>query len=267
MSTWLRATVLLAVLVAAASTSCRASSQPSPARTICGHARDPITSGPRLGAVTESNVKVWVGSCTQAKISVQYKPSAADWKDARETATVTTGASTDHTAVVPVTSLQAGTRYDYRMLVDRHQLSRNLGGSFTTLPLPGRGSAFSFIISSDMHHPNPPLPDAMLNVMAQRHVQFALLGGDQIEIEHVLFFLGRCCFPESQADYEKACRDMFAYQPFANFVASTPTMLMWDDHEIINDWSKGNAYPYPWARAAFNEYAASANPAPRAPGG
>jgi alkaline phosphatase D len=42
--------------------------------------------------------------------------------------------------------------------------------------------------------------------------------------------------------------------------------MMWDDHEIRDNWDDGNVAPYPDARSAFNEYQGGHNPAPATPG-
>jgi hypothetical protein len=133
----------------------------------------------------------------------------------------------------------------------------------------------TFIISSDMHHPygidlDPPnVPDQILKVMQSKHADFSFMMGDQIVIEIVMNNLGRCCLPESQADYELAYRDMSAYSAFRNFAANTPLLTTWDDHELANDWSASTPqqFLYPWAKNAFNEYFGSLNPAPLAPDG
>lgn len=240
---------------------------PGEATNGCGAVPDVITHGPRVGAVTDTSAKVWVRACQQVNVAVEYKLAAADWSVAQQTASVLSDPLADNTAVVLVSGLSPRTDYDYRLLVEGQLPSKPVTGEFRTLPAPGAESAFSFIVSSDMHHPFVPLPDTILGVMNQRDAEFAFMMGDQIVIEIVLNDLGRCCDPQSQADYELAYRDMYAYQPFRDFVANTPTLMTWDDHEIRNDWDQGTASPYPWARGAFDGYIGSANPPLRTPSG
>jgi alkaline phosphatase D len=239
----------------------------SSASSTCSSSPDVVTQGPRVGEVTEDSAKVWLRTCVSASVNLQYKLSSEDWSGALETAPVATSPVDDYTAVLSIDGLQSEAAYDYRIEVDDQLPTKGPGGSFATVPAPGGGgSTFSFLVSSDSHHPSV-LPTTILSNMAQQDVLFALLGGDQIEIERVLLNLGHCCIPESLSDYEVAYQGILAYQPLVNFLSNTPTLVMWDDHEILNDWNQGTAAsPYPWARTAFDRYIGSANPDPRSVG-
>jgi len=232
-----------------------------------------LSHGPRLGEVSQTTIKVWARVCVQASVSVEYKETGEDWSAALETAGVLSEPADDNTVVVQVTGLSSGTDYDYRLRVDGLLPTKAFVGTFHTLSADGQTT---FIMSSDMHHPFqgiPPdttnVPDQILDLMATKDADFAFMMGDQIVIEIVLNNLGRCCLPESQADYELAYRDLSAYSNFRNFAANTPLQTMWDDHEIANDWSASNPnqYLYPWARNAFDAYFGGLNADPLDPGG
>lgn len=42
--------------------------------------------------------------------------------------------------------------------------------------------------------------------------------------------------------------------------------MIWDDHDIEDNWQYGTSLPYPYARGAFDLYVGAHNPAPRVPG-
>lgn len=263
----------VALLLLAAALALTIPSGRGSAAYSCGTSPDVISHGPRLGEVTTTSVKVWARACVAATVAVEYKQDSQDWSQALLTAGVATDAGADHTVVVEVSGLAAGTDYDYRLRVDGQLASKTLAGSFHTLPAAG---PVSFIMSSDMHHPFqgiPPdtmnVPDQILDLMATKNADFAFMMGDQIVIEIVLNNLGRCCLPQSQADYELAYRDVSAYSHFRDFAANTPLLTTWDDHEIVNDWSAANPnqYLYPWARNAFDAFFGNLNPALLDPSG
>ncbi len=256
--------LVLLLLVAAAAFSL--TSRPGNAAFTCNTTPDVLTHGPRLGEVTDTSIKVWARACVEATVSVEYKETSQSWNAAQQTAGVLSDPAKDNAVVVAVTGLAAGTNYDYRMRIDGQLPTKAFEGTFHTLPTSG---PVNFIISSDMHHPYEPLPDQIINLMATKNADFAFMMGDQIVIEIVMNNLGRCCVPQSQADYELAYRNMSAYGPFRSFAANTPLLTTWDDHEIANDWSASTPqqYLYPWAKNAFDEYFGSLNPDPIAPDG
>jgi hypothetical protein len=130
----------------------------------------------------------------------------------------------------------------------------------------GEGAVFSFAVGTDIHHLQEPI-GAIFGSIGQRDPDFALFIGDNIAIEIVLYFLGRCCTPQSLFDYEIGYRALYTDPAFREFAANTPSFKIWDDHEIKNDWDQGTTPPYPWARLAWEEYVGAANPPPRATGG
>lgn len=256
------------VLLSVVGVACGAGSSSRAELTeACRASANLITHGPRVGAVTEDTAKIWVRSCQPVDIAVQYKPLSEDGTGdhGQESATVATDPRADNTAVVSLAGLIPATAYDYQIVVEGKLPAEPLRGQFRTLPPEGKGSQLSFIVTSDLHHPQV-LPEAMLTTMARQDAAFAVLMGDQLAMEWVMKYLGRCCKPQTQADYELGYREAWAYPPFARFLATTPTVMTWDDHEIYNDWHRGLAPPYPDARAAFEEYVASVNPPPRTPG-
>jgi alkaline phosphatase D len=262
----------LVLLVLGIGATVQLSGRSGDAASTCSTTPDVLTHGPRLGEVTGTSIRIWARACVQATVAVEYKETGQDWSQAQQTAGVLTETAKDNTVTLQVTGLTAGISYDYRLRVDGQLPAKPFGGSFSTLPSSG---PITFIISSDMHHPFqgiPPdtsnVPDQILQLMSTKDADFSFMMGDQIVIEIVLNNLGRCCVPESQADYELAYRNLSAYQYFGNFAANTPLMTTWDDHEIVNDFSaSSNQTYYSWARAAYDEFFGNLNSTPLSAGG
>ncbi|KAJ5709041.1 Alkaline phosphatase D-related protein [Penicillium malachiteum] len=177
--------------------------------------------------------------------------------------------STDFTKTVKFQNLKPGTHYRYR-------LSNNKTGSFVTAPRPGsrEASRMSFVTSSCLK-PNFPynilshplrvpgieiMTEALAKLPELLKPSFMLFLGDFIYID-VPFRFGA-----SMNHYRSEYRRIYSSPSWA-FTSknSTAIDLPWihslDDHEIENDWSKGNkTAPYPAAADPFIHYHVSANP-------
>ncbi|KAJ5948949.1 hypothetical protein N7454_002256 [Penicillium verhagenii] len=165
--------------------------------------------------------------------------------------------STDFTAAVKMKNLKPGTHY-------RYSLSNNKTGNFVTSPRPGSPEAnkMSFVTSSCLK-PNFPysLFSHPLRVPGIEHMTevlgklppllkpaFMLFLGDFIYIDVPFRFGSSMDHYRSEYRQNKSAIDL-------------PWIHTLDDHEIENDWSKGNkTAPYPAAADPFTHYHVSANP-------
>ncbi|KAF7716686.1 Alkaline phosphatase family protein [Penicillium ucsense] len=176
---------------------------------------------------------------------------------------------TDFTATVTLKGLKPSTQYRYR-------LSNNKTGSFTTAPQPGSPQAnrLSFVTSSCIK-PNFPynilshplrvpgiesMTDALAKLPLILRPAFMLFLGDFVYID-VPFRFG-----SSMDHYRSEYRRIYASPSWNASSADGPAIdLPWihtlDDHEIENDWSRGNrTAPYPEAADPFQHYHVAANP-------
>lgn len=219
-----------------------------------------VTHGPFVGAVTERSAKIWVRACLEGSVAIRYRP--VDGRDAA----ATTAASRSHrngdqTIVTMLEDLSPGRVYGYSIVLNEEVLPKH-GGTFKTFPREGSASKMTFVIGTDLHFPHFP-STPIINAMGLSKPDFALFVGDNVVVDQAL----ETPLPnESQADYESLYRDAWDDGQFRAFRARVPSFLMWDDHEILNDWDSGTTAPYPYARAAYENYAHSANP-PSRPGG
>ncbi|KAL4894588.1 PhoD-like phosphatase-domain-containing protein [Aspergillus ambiguus] len=176
--------------------------------------------------------------------------------------------STDFTTTVTLKNLRPDSRY-------RYSLSNNGTGSFTTAPLPGTKSAnrLSFLTSSCMKPNFPynprshPLRFPGLETMTRTinklpsslRPAFMLFLGDfiYIDVPHR--------FGSSASHYRSEYRRVYSSPSWSlppdNPAINLPWLHTLDDHEIANDWSKGNLTPpYPAAADPFIHYHVSVNP-------
>lgn len=252
-------TLVLALIVAAVGIiSC---SGESGADFECSANEGPITHGPRLGAVTDTSVKVWVRGCDVFDLGVQYRASgSSEWQDVA--ATSSTDADRDGTAVVEVTGLVPQTEYTYQIVV-AGEPAPELTGEFRTLPIIGQEATITFVYGADAR---PEGSRVVYQTMLSMNPDFAFLIGDQIYVDPQLPPEEPLFEPDGKEDYEAVYRTAWAEPTFRRFLAGTPTVMMWDDHEILNDWDQGTASPYPWAAEAYDEYQHAPNPDAFRPG-
>ena len=215
-----------------------------------------LRSGPLIGAVTDTSIKVWARSDRPASLSVEWKPAATPWPGtiAGPAALEDTA---DFTGVVDLGGLDPAGGYDYRLLLDG-VVQPQSEASFSTLATPGPGRITRFAVGADLEFGQDPY--TLVPAIAARQPDFTLLIGDQIYADE-----------PSRADwsvpgYARRYRENWGEALLAPFLTRVPTFMIWDDHDIEDNWNDGTALPYPYARGAFDLYQASHNPAPRLAG-
>lgn len=176
---------------------------------------------------------------------------------------------TDFTATVTLRNLKPSTHY-------RYSLSNNKTGTFVTAARPGSPAAsrLSFVTSSCLK-PNFPynilshplrvpgieqMTEALGKLPSLMKPAFMLFLGDFVYIDVPLRF------GSSMSHYRSEYRRIYSSPSWSASSADGRAIdLPWihtlDDHEIENDWSKGNkTAPYPAAADPFIHYHVRANP-------
>ncbi len=229
----------------------------------CGPDGAPIAIGPFVGEVAQSEAKIWVRGCEGEDISVEYRQANQDWSHSKTTGKKRVSEKTDDTVVIPIEKLQPQSIYGYRIKINGTLPSPEIFGEFKTLPKDGAPSKLRFAMGTDLHFPwfsGSPILDSM----AAQKPDFAFFIGDNVVVDQAL----ESPYPnKSQADYEALYQKSWQDPAFQKLRRNTGTFMEWDDHDIFNDWSSQTDIPYPYARAAYNEYVNSANPDTRTPGG
>ncbi|GFF43291.1 alkaline phosphatase D [Aspergillus udagawae] len=173
--------------------------------------------------------------------------------------------STDYTTSVTIKGLKPASSY-------RYSLSNKQTGTFVTAPLPGTESAhrLAFVTSSCMkpNFPYNPLSHSLripgIETMTETlgklpdllRPAFMMFLGDFIYIDVPQRF------GSSVAHYRSEYRRVYSSPSWSKSDAiGLPWIHTLDDHEIANDWSKGNTTaPYPAAADPYIHYHVSVNP-------
>lgn len=130
------------------------------------------------------------------------------------------------------------------------------GGVFRTPPAV-RASAVRLAIGADIHWEWKPYlvfdrihalaPDALLMIGDQVYSDYRAPGG---------------AAPPTEAAYRGLYPIYWKDASLATCWAHVPTLLMWDDHEIVNDYDGGPAETFEVAERAFRAYQGLRNPPP-----
>lgn len=226
----------------------------------------------RIGYVSPTTANLLFREPDSAQLPVivsyqQSEPASEKW--IQEGTVYKIDNSTDFTTSVTLRNLKPSTHY-------RYSLSNNKTGTFVTAPRPGSPEAnrLSFVTSSCLK-PNFPynimshplrvpgiesMTEALGKLPALLKPAFMLFLGDFIYID-VPFRFG-----SSMDHYRSEYRRIYSSPSWTYSSESGPAIdLPWihtlDDHEIENDWSRGNkTAPYPAAADPYIHYHVSANP-------
>src|SRR6185312_1341369 len=192
------------------------------------------------------------------------------------TESIMTTAETDYTHIIPPKGLSPSTRYRYHVLVgSADQITRRLSarlaamGEFTTLPDDKTSVAVTFAWSGDLGGQGRcrqgvggyPIFDAI----HRQQVDFFLFLGDTIYSDNP------CPSPPNEpgADFKattlQTYRTRHRYQRGAEalqrFLKTVPVYVIWDDHEVRNNFSGPFDEQMPAGRQALREYWPIASPA------
>jgi len=180
--------------------------------------------GPMLGDITSQGAKVWMRTLYPAGVEVRIATERGEKKFGPVESTI----ENDLSAVVPVTGLQPGTSYDYRVLIDGTPIQLSQPAILTTLPASSHPGPWRIIFGSCYHRwglGNQTLAQRM----AERKPHALLLCGD-IAAQDRNHHLGL-----HRADY--LLRDFFP--AWKNLVASLPVYAVWDDHDYFDNDKAG----------------------------
>lgn len=220
----------------------------------------------RVGYVspTTANLLVREPDAAQLPLGIYYQEAAQTSEWIQEGTIYTVDNTTDFTVPVTLHNLKPSTAY-------RYSLSNNKTGSFTTAPHPGSkaDTKLSFLTSSCLKPNFPYNPfshplriigiEQLSDFIGQLTLRpaFMLFLGDfiYIDVPHR--------FGSSVAHYRSEYRRVYSSPSwsYGDPATSIPWLHTLDDHEIANDWSKGNTTaPYPAAVDPYVHYHVSVNP-------
>lgn len=256
----------------------------SPFREPVVLAGDLLPQGIAVGDVTAHGALLWVRTEGPAMVQVEWAPPSV-WETASKMATAVapvartarleTTAETDYTLAIPLEGAVPGTRYRYHVLVGRAADGKNhiearlaARGAFTTLPDAQSAVPVAFAWSGDLGGQERcrqgPRGYPMFDVLGKQSLDFFLFLGDTIYADDP------CPSPPNEpgADFKAATLDDYRarhrYQRGAEalrqFLETVPVYVIWDDHEVRNNFAGPFDERMPAGRQALREYWPIASP-------
>lgn len=233
--------------------------------------------GTAVGDITSHSAELWLKTQGPKHIQVEWASLEA-WKrmsamasiqsPAARTSSVLTGPETDFTLTVPLENLSPGTRYRYYILVkdpdQRSAPGQRVGaqGEFTTLPDPAVSAPVTFAWSGDLggqeHCRQGEAGYPILDIIREHKPDFFLFLGDTIYADHV------CLSPPNEpgshfiATTLQEYRAKHHYQRGAaalrRLLETVPVYVIWDDHEVKNNFAGPFEPQMAAGLQAFREY-------------
>ncbi len=195
--------------------------------------------GPVVGAVTPHSVALWVRG-REAGPVYAWIGRQPDLADARLAAQGQRRQDRSHAAVVHVTNLRPATRYYYALTaVPQRPQRAGPFPSFRTAPREDAAGPFTFVFGSCFAPRNPFGDAAVQRLLALLDgpdaPDFGLLIGDQVYPDQGWANgLGRPAL--TLDDYREVYRYAWRETAWREALARLPWFMMWDDHEVDNDW-------------------------------
>jgi alkaline phosphatase D len=193
------------------------------------------------GDVTPDKAMVWLRAEPKSQVFLHYgkDPSLGDFSSVGP---ITVDGSGDDTALFKLEKLEPGTTYYYRASVAGKQ--PGYVARFVTAPRPDDTAKVSFCFSGDTRESYQPF--TVMNAVRAQHPDFFLHLGDTIYADrggnaHRL--------TEFWAKYRANREDAATQLCFAE----TSVYVVWDDHEITDDYLPDNPLA-PIGRRAFLDY-------------
>ncbi len=245
---------------------------------------DVLPQGIAVGDVSSQSALLWLRTDGPASVQIEWA-TVSRWEQAAKFATVVapvsrtesimTTAETDYTHIIPLKGLSPSTRYRYHVLVgSADQTTRRLSarlaamGEFTTLPDDKTSVAVTFAWSGDLGGQGRCRQGVggypIFDVIHRQQVDFFLFLGDTIYSDNP------CPSPPNEpgADFKattlQTYRTRHRYQRGAEalqrFLKTVPVYVIWDDHEVRNNFSGPFDEQMPAGRQALREYWPIASP-------
>jgi len=193
------------------------------------------------GDVTSHGAIVWLRAAPRSHVAVHYStdPTLSEFRTTPES-TVDSGA--DYTAKIELQGLEPQTTYYYRAAVTGKKpgpIAR-----FITAPKPDDLAPVKFCFSGDSREGYQPF--TIMDSICSMQPHFFLHLGDTIYAD----IGGRA---SSLADFWAKYRGNRHDFPTQRLFAETSAYVIWDDHEVTNDYEPGHPL-MPIGRQAFLDY-------------
>lgn len=222
----------------------------------------PLPYGVASGEVSATSALIWArvnGETGETAFTVEYAgdPTFAVVQGMQ---TATVSAASDFTGTITLTALQPATRYYYRVRAQSTDNKDSSSGTFTTAPSLDRKQDVTFLWGGDLggqgfcRQPAYTIFSPMKAVKAD----FFIFGGDTIYAD------SPCPSPPNApgSDFVATTQEQFwakyRYQRedqlLRELLATIPLYVIWDDHEVKNDFAGPSEPLTPVGLKAFSDY-------------
>jgi alkaline phosphatase D len=204
-----------------------------------------LTHGVASGDVTATSAIIWArgAEVSGSTLLVEYSTDES-FSDAARAEPVVLKPESDFTAKVLLTGLAPATRYYYRVWqVLGAEQSKPVVGTFVTAPQANAPAEVRFVWSADLGGQGMcRRPEYFIfNHMAEAQPDFFLFLGDTVYNDE------RCPSPPNAPgsdfiantleEYRAKQKYQFADKPYQKARAATSLYVIWDDHEVINNFA------------------------------
>jgi alkaline phosphatase D len=210
------------------------------------------TDGPLVGGVTDTSARIFARTNRSANVAVEYSKDVS-LVSSIQTNTVTTSRRHDWTTIVHLEGLEPQTKYYYAVLVNGIRQQNAPYPSFTTFPMTGSSTNFSFTVLADLinlqNFPGHPAP-VYAQVMKENPA-FVLQIGDFDQRDPKTLEEMR----EMHREVRGGRKATASGDDFSRYIAPRfPLFHIWDDHDYGNNNGDKNFYARAIALKAFKEY-------------
>lgn len=193
------------------------------------------------GDVGADGAVIWLRTEGASSVAVAYSTSA-DFQAALRTAPLVTRGDNDFTAKVLLAELKPATNYFYRAVVAEQKPGPV--GRFVTAPRAETPASFRFAFSGDTRQNYQPF--TIMDAIRDKQPDFFMHLGDTVYADR-----------EGRASTLQQFRDKYVVnrqdQPTQRLFAETSLVVVWDDHEVADNYRA--AHPLaPIGRRAFMDY-------------
>jgi alkaline phosphatase D len=237
-----------------------------------------LPQGIAVGDVTSQSALLWMRTDGPMVVQIEWA-SVAVWDRVSKMGTVvapvartplfTTSQETDFTLTIPLEGLAPATRYRWYVFAGRKgregtptEGGTAARGEFTTLPDTKSQVPLTFAWSGDLGGQGRCRRGAagypIFDVMRAQQLDFFLFIGD------TMYGDNRCPSPPNEpgadflattlAEYRARHRDQRGAEALRRFLGSVPVYVIWDDHEVRNNFAGPFDSQMPAARQALREY-------------
>ncbi len=279
-SVWIAAVWVLSLLCSGCVSPSRAELPPgSPFADQIELEKPSLPDGTAVGDITRHSAELWLKTQGPKQVQVEWA-SAEAWRKisamgsvqapVARTSPILTGSETDFTLKISFEKLVPATRYRYYVLVN--DPDQRVGassprrvaaqGEFTTLPDPAISTPVTFAWSGDLggqdHCRRGEAGYPIFDTIRDQKPDFFIFLGDTIYADNV------CASPPNDpgsnfmattlADYRAKHHYQRGAASLRRLLETVPVYVVWDDHEVKNNFAGPFEAQMPAGRQAFREY-------------